>query len=74
MLPGLLALQVVFAGAFGIATLLATEREDGTLLRLKAVPYGTVGYVAGQLVRVCIEIALQHGDRAGAGGVLRART
>jgi len=57
MLPGLLALQVVFAGAFGIATLLATEREDGTLLRLKAIPYGTVGYVAGQLVRVCFEIA-----------------
>ena len=57
MLPGLLALQVAFAGAFGVATVLATEREDGTLLRLKAVPYGTVGYVAGQLVRVCIEIA-----------------
>jgi ABC-2 type transport system permease protein len=57
MLPGLLALQVVFAGAFGIATVLATEREDGTLLRLKSVPYGMVGYVAGQLVRVCLEIA-----------------
>jgi ABC-2 type transport system permease protein len=57
MLPGVLALLVVVAGAFGVATVLATEREDGTLLRLKAVPYGTVGYVAGQLVRVCIEIA-----------------
>ncbi|MET0866302.1 MAG: ABC transporter permease [Nakamurella sp.] len=57
MLPGLIALQVVFAGAFGIATTLATEREDGTLLRLKSVPYGMVGYVAGQLVRVCLEIA-----------------
>jgi ABC-2 type transport system permease protein len=57
MLPGLLALQGVFAGAFGIATVLATEREDGTLLRLKSVPYGVVGYVAGQLVRVCLEIA-----------------
>ena len=57
MLPGLLAFQVAFAGAFGIATVLATEREDGTLLRLKSVPYGVVGYVAGQLVRVCLEIA-----------------
>lgn len=57
ILPGLLVLRVAFAGAFGIATLLATKREDGTLLRLKSVPYGTVGYVAGQLVRVCIEIA-----------------
>jgi ABC-2 type transport system permease protein len=57
MLPGLLALQVVFAGAYGIATVLVTEREDGTLLRLKSVPHGLVGYVAGQLVRVCLEIA-----------------
>jgi ABC-2 type transport system permease protein len=57
MLPGLIAFQLVFAGAFGVATVLATEREDGTLLRLKSVPYGIVGYVAGQLVRVCIEIA-----------------
>jgi ABC-2 type transport system permease protein len=57
MLPGLLALQVAFAGAFGVATVLATEREDGTLLRLKAVPYGTVGYVSGQLTRVLLEIA-----------------
>lgn len=57
MLPGLLALQVAFAGAFGVATVLATEREDGTLLRLKAVPFGMVGYVSGQLVRVLLEIA-----------------
>ena len=55
MLPGLLALQVVFAGAYGIV--LVTEREDGTLLRLKSVPHGVVGYVSGQLVRVCLEIA-----------------
>lgn len=57
MLPGLLALQVAFAGAFGVATVLATEREDGTLLRLKAIPFGTVGYVSGQLIRVLLEIA-----------------
>ncbi len=56
MLPGLIALQVVVAGAYGIATVLVTEREDGTLLRLKSVPYGMVGYVSGQLVRVVLEI------------------
>ena len=38
MLPGLLALQIVFSGAYGMATQMATEREDGTLLRLKSVP------------------------------------
>jgi ABC-2 type transport system permease protein len=57
MLPGLLALQVVISGSYGVATVLATEREDGTLLRLKSVPYGMVGYVAGQVARVCLEIA-----------------
>lgn len=58
MLPGVLALLVVVAGALGLSTVLATEREDGTLIRLKSVPYGIGGYVAGQLVRVCLEITL----------------
>lgn len=56
MLPGLLALQVVFSGAYGLATQLATEREDGTLLRLKSVPGGMTGYVVGQMVRTTLEI------------------
>ena len=74
MLPGLIALQVAFAGAFGIATVLATEREDGTLLRLKSVPYGVVGYVAGQAGSGVPGDRLQHGDRPDPGGVLRPRT
>jgi ABC-2 type transport system permease protein len=57
MLPGLLALQVVFSGAYGLATQLATEREDGTLLRLKSVPGGMTGYVVGQMLRTTMEIA-----------------
>jgi ABC-2 type transport system permease protein len=36
---------------------LATEREDGTLLRLKSVPGGMTGYVSGQLTRNCLETA-----------------
>ena len=66
MLPGLLALQVAFAGAFGVATVLATEREDGTLLRLKSVPFGTVGYVVRPADQGAAGDRLQHGDRAGA--------
>ncbi len=57
MLPGLLALQIVFSGAYGVATQLATEREDGTLLRLKSVPGGMTGYVVGQMLRTTMEIA-----------------
>src|SRR6478752_10442531 len=57
MLPGLLALQIVFSGAYGMATQLATEREDGTLLRLKSIPGGMTGYVVGQMLRTTLEIA-----------------
>jgi ABC-2 type transport system permease protein len=35
----------------------ATEREDGTLLRLKSVPGGMTGYVVGQMLRTTLEIA-----------------
>jgi ABC-2 type transport system permease protein len=46
ILGGLLAFGIVIGPAYS----LALEREDGTLLRMKAVPRGMVGYVAGQLL------------------------
>lgn len=49
-LPGLLAALVAFGVFMGPAFALAMEREDGTLLRHKAVPHGMQGYVTGQLV------------------------
>lgn len=54
-LPGLLAMQVLIAACFGPATVLATEREDGTLLRHKSLPYGMRGYVTGLTVRSVLE-------------------
>jgi ABC-2 type transport system permease protein len=42
-------------GVNGLATmgaLLATEREDGTLLRAKAIPNGMAGYLIGKIVAV----------------------
>ena len=47
-LPGILGGLVVFGAVIGPAYALAIEREDGTLLRAKAVPHGMTGYVAGQ--------------------------
>lgn len=51
-LPGvagaLIAFNTLLAGSLAIAS----EREDGTLLRARAVPFGLVGYVTGQAVRV----------------------
>lgn len=49
LLPGSLAAMVVFGCVVGPAYALVVEREDGTLLRAKAAPYGLDGYVAGQI-------------------------
>lgn len=49
-LPSILAGLVAFGLVIGPAQTLATEKEDGTLLRAKAVPHGLVGYFSGQLV------------------------
>lgn len=53
--PGVLALQLVLTATYGVATLVATEREDGTLLRAKSLPHGMAGYVTGQVGRTLYE-------------------
>ncbi|MFH8896664.1 ABC transporter permease [Streptomyces coeruleorubidus] len=52
MLPSLLGMTLAFTGMMTTAQLLATEREDGTLLRAKAVPHGMVGHLVGKIVMV----------------------
>ena len=49
-LPSILGALLAFGVIIGPAYALAMEREDGTLLRHKAVPHGMRGYVTGQLV------------------------
>jgi ABC-2 type transport system permease protein len=49
-MPSLLGALLAFGVVIGPAYALAMEREDGTLLRHKAVPHGMQGYVTGQLV------------------------
>ncbi|TYP87069.1 ABC transporter permease [Blastococcus xanthinilyticus] len=48
-LPSILGALLAFGVVIGPAFALAMEREDGTLLRHKALPYGMQGYVTGQL-------------------------
>ncbi len=50
-LPGVVGMFVAFTPLTGGAFAVAFEREDGTLLRAKAAPYGIIGYVTGQVVR-----------------------
>jgi ABC-2 type transport system permease protein len=48
-MPSVLGGLLVFGIVIGPAYSLAMEREDGTLLRMKAIPRGIAGYVAGQV-------------------------
>ena len=56
-LPGILGALLAFGVLIGPAYALAMEREDGTLLRQKAVPHGMQGYVTGQLVLNSLSLA-----------------
>lgn len=51
-LPSVLGMNVAFTGFTTLAAILIIEREDGTLLRAKAIPGGMVGYLVGRVVLV----------------------
>lgn len=48
-MPSMLGALIAFGLVIGPGYALAMEREDGTLLRSKAVPHGVTGYVSGQV-------------------------
>ena len=50
-MPSVLGMQIAFGGLIGIAVALITEREDGTLLRAKAIPNGMLGYLIGKVLQ-----------------------
>ena len=59
--PSAIALMTVFVATYGLATLVSTEREDGTMLRLSILPAGTFTYAWGQTVRTLLELAFTFG-------------
>ncbi|MFD0205736.1 MULTISPECIES: ABC transporter permease [Saccharothrix] len=54
-LPSMLGMGMVFGALVGPAGQLSTNREDGTLLRAKAVPHGMVGYLVGRAVQTSLD-------------------
>jgi ABC-2 type transport system permease protein len=50
VLPSMLGLSIAFGGLVGPALTIASDREDGTLLRAKATPNGMLGYLVGKIV------------------------
>jgi ABC-2 type transport system permease protein len=51
-LPSVLGMNLAITGIMTMGQFLAIEREDGTLLRAKAIPNGIVGYLTGKVVSV----------------------
>lgn len=51
-LPSMVGLAVGFNGLITLSQQLTVEREDGTLLRAKAVPHGMLGYLVGKIFAV----------------------
>jgi ABC-2 type transport system permease protein len=56
MLASVLGLDVWVYGVITTADLLVIEREDGTLLRAKAIPNGMLGYLLGKVVNISGQI------------------
>ncbi|TQM80438.1 ABC-2 type transport system permease protein [Saccharothrix saharensis] len=54
-LPSMLGMGMVFGALVGPAGQLSTNREDGTLLRAKAVPNGMIGYLVGRTVQTSLD-------------------
>lgn len=57
-LAGVFGLMVAVGAVFGIAGSLAVEREDGTLLRAKAIPHGMVGYLVARVLSAALATAV----------------
>jgi ABC-2 type transport system permease protein len=56
-LSSVLGMTVAFNGIMTVAQQLTVEREDGTLLRAKAIPNGMFGYLIGKIVLVaCLTV------------------
>ncbi len=49
-LPGVLATMLVLGGVMSLAQTMSTDREDGTLLRARALPRGVQSYLFGKVV------------------------
>ncbi|WP_410871376.1 ABC transporter permease [Nocardia sp. A7] len=57
--PGMLSTIISFNGMYALLNVLVQDREDGTLLRAKAVPKGMVGYFVGKIVTTAGAVMVQ---------------
>lgn len=56
--PGLLTVGLISSGVIGVAGQLMGERDDGTLLRAKAVPHGIAGHLLGDILVAVVMVVV----------------
>jgi len=55
---GMLAFSLIAGAAIGVSAEIQQEREDGTLMRAKAVPNGVTGHLLAKLVVAVVDTAI----------------
>lgn len=58
VMAGFLAFGIIAGAVFGVAGEIQQEREDGTLLRAKAVPHGMTGHLLAKLMGTPVDLVL----------------
>ena len=58
VLAGFLAFGIIAGAVMGLAGETQQEREDGTLLRAKAVPHGMTGHLVAKLLAAPVDLVL----------------
>lgn len=56
ILPGLLGMLIAISGFTEPARAIATDAEDGTLLRAKVTPNGMLGYLVGKIAMLTLKV------------------
>ncbi|WP_157002231.1 ABC transporter permease [Agromyces laixinhei] len=56
IVPSIITIQLLFITCYGLATVVVTEREDGTLIRARSLPNGLRVYSTGILTRTMCEL------------------
>lgn len=58
LFSGMLAFSLVAGAALGVSAEIQQEREDGTLMRAKAVPHGMSGHLVAKFVVAVVDTAI----------------
>jgi ABC-2 type transport system permease protein len=61
IVPSILTIQLVFVACYGLATVMVTEREDGTIIRARSLPTGLRAYATALTTKTMAELVVTVG-------------